>query len=245
MLPRRIRAKASPTTADPAWGTDNLSPNRFEVTIGGTTDDGIYAIDIVPEDGSATLSIEFDRQAAETDGDIGDELETEGTTLIATTLASYLIDIVSDGAGVLTCRVKDNAPPFRVETRAPGTGTATLDLDDCFPIVDRAFGKGQLFVEFVAVNASGVPLAPASGTLDVAIVHVVDRQWPQGPRGNAYFDAAALPAVTSTDETSAQPLGQPLIVDAPAGVFTVTITGGASMPVGTDNVEVWCSLVDA
>lgn len=244
MLPRRIRAKASPTTADPTWAASNLDPHQFTVDLGGTTADGVYAIDILPElDPESPISIEHTRSGAEDDGDIADALETEGTTLIGTTLASYLRSIESDGAGLVTVRYLPNAPAFRVETRAPVGATAALNIDDCFPITDQGGGQGKLFLEFVAVDADGEPLAPGSGTLDVAIVHVRDRRYPQGPNKNAYVVDDATASVTSTDETEGQALSLPLVVDAPPGRFTVTITGGASMPVGTDTVEVWASIV--
>lgn len=241
MLPRRIRLK-SDLGADPAWAASNIDPNTFTADLGGTTANGVYAVDIIPEDPAVeTISIEFDRQDSEDDGEIGDELADNGTTLIGTTLASYLRSIESDAAGVLTVRALPNALPFRVELRAPGGATFELDADEVWPITDVADGKGSLFIEFVATDA-GVPLAPASGTLDVLVISVVDRRRPTGKKVTA---PDATLAVTATDEVAAHPIGEPLVVASPPGSFTVSITGSASLPGGTDGLEVWVGFTDA
>jgi hypothetical protein len=241
MLPRRIRLK-SDLGADPTWAASNIDPNTFTAEIGGTTADGAYAIDIVPEDPDVeTISIEFDRQDSEDDGDIGDELAVVGTTLIGTTLGPYLRSIESDGAGVLTMRALTNALPFRVELRAPVGATFGLDADEVWPITDFAGGQGQLFIEFVATDG-GVPLAPGSATLDVQLLSVVDRRRPTGKKVTA---PDATLAVTATDEAAVHPIGEPLVVASPPGFFTVSITGSASLPAGTDGLEVWVGLTGA
>ena len=241
-LPRRIRLK-SDLDADPTWAVTNIDPNTFTATIGGTTSDGVYALDIVPLDNAFDpIPIEFDRQDSEEDWGIADALASSGTTLIATTLRSYLRSIESDGeTGVLTLRSLPNALPFRVEVRSPGDGTIELDADEVWPITDNASGKGQLFIEFVATDA-GVPLAPGSGTLDVQVLSVVDRRRPTGLK---VTESSAAFAVTATEEVAAHPIGEPLVVDSPPALFTVAITGSASLPAGTDGIEIWVGVTGA
>ena len=138
--------------------------------------------------------------------------------------------------------VAPGAPTFSVSLTVPGSATMTPDHTGILPIMAQAKSpKGSLSIVAHAITSAGVPLAPGSGTVDLRLVSVVDRSKPRGKSGVQLVQGAA---VIDHDFSDNQALGAEWVVNAPAGMFTVQITGDTSLPGSTNAIEVWVSEID-
>ncbi len=152
-------------TADPDWSALALHPNTFIVTIGGTASDGNYVTTINPVAPGASIVITTVRAAGTpaTNALIAAAHAADITTLIATTLAPYIVSAVAVGATVQV-RVKHNAPPFTVQnSETTATGTIVTTPDNLWPIAaslspNRNGPMTQVELAFIQVDAAGVQL---------------------------------------------------------------------------------------
>lgn len=239
----RVRRKLNTTADDPAWGTSQLDPRNLRITVGGTTTAGLYRITLTPEDTSiAAINIDFTR-AAEDDTAIAAGLAAAANVLAATTGKNFLRPSAStNSSAVLLLALAAGSPPLTVSLTVPGSATMTPDHTGTLPVVARGTGQRSLAITMVAVNSSGVPLAPGSGNANLQLLRVIGRTRPRG-EGGPHNDTLA-PAIEISDTVTGQALNVPWIVDEPVGLFTVRVDTDASMPVGISAIEVWAEEVE-
>jgi hypothetical protein len=166
---------------DPDWLGDLLDPDTMLLTVGGTASDGLYEVTFTSADGSIVVVSSFDRQAGESNAEIGTALAAE----IATDMASYISSATSDTAVISAVWGRaDEAliPKFTVTLSAPGSGALSLAPGVTWPITAQLpyelmqnFGTAtSVRVVAVAVDSSGDVL-PHEGTANLTLVEMIRR----------------------------------------------------------------------
>jgi hypothetical protein len=238
------------TADDPSWVSLFQDPNALTITVGGTTDDGVYSITVDPQDPRqphlASVTNEFDRQAAETDAQIATALEA----LIAADIAAggSLFDYFSDSsvAGeVITLVVKPTAPPFVITLVDPGTATLTIAPDDVFPITRQIVPhRGAekrvtaLDVCFVPVDSSNVPVDDDNAmTLTAQFVDQVTRA--------THWEPTLVTTVRASAESTGLSIQSSLRIPVHGSeAFGIRLSALTNTPTGYDALEVWYREVD-
>jgi hypothetical protein len=230
----RLRLKADVATDDPAWVTNQVDPDSFEMVVGGTPTNGNYTMTLTPEDGSGAIANTFNRAAAEDNTGIATGLTAVIAARIAGSgiLSPYLRASTSAVAIIQTLvRIDDLPGPrrFQITTSAPGPGTLTFGPDDIFPIT-RRFAMFQtppgpvsnMEISFVP-TAAGNPVPNNAGLqFDVEVVERIDR-------AAALDDPALAVGVTRSSTATAHSVEEKIVIpnngSEGLGVRIFNITG--------------------
>ena len=205
---RKLRIKWNPLD-DPAFYASQIDPRRvYLTTVGGTAADGIYSIDYsltLPTGTVVSGTVSFNRAAAETNSAINTALMAafEATAPLDNYLAAA---VVATTQGIIT-RTYLGRELILSNPQAPSGATLRIEGDG---FVDaggeenkltaqfsterhHTFGNnGRVGVEYIGVDASGVPTALGTMTCDLQILDVVDRGVRQNPGRAALVGASVV-----------------------------------------------------
>lgn len=220
-----------------------IDNESFQLTFGGTATDGDYVTTIDPvAAGVASISVTTTRATTPaTNTDLATQHTADIDAAIAdesTGLSRYLVSSSSDAA-VVTVIGSPNAPPYRVTTSAPGSGTLDVAPDDEFPITYGNVGYGpnagthsSLEITVIPVDTDRLPLDPNGATLSITVRRMIDRRTttePDRPVG-----------VASATTLTGQVVGVPVHIDAGAGRYGIALsTLGGGTITGLEGFEVW------
>lgn len=197
-------------TADPDWHALQIPPNSALYTV-ASAENGAFAINVSRTSGGTVRATSgYTHAAAETDAEtaeeIADAINADIAAGTAGTLADYAVRaIYVSASATFYVQWKTGIGEFFVSTTDPGSATLTALGGVRFPqVASIPFGK-RLGIEaatdvemcVVALDSSGDPLIPASGTFTAEVIEAftigdpADNNWIVLSRGEvtAAFNA--------------------------------------------------------